>query len=353
MQIVITGSSGQIGTNLALTLMKRGRRVVGLDKRPNSWTRDVETRMVDLAAVARGQASFELPPRTDVIVHLAAHAKVHELVLNPAKALENMEMVAAALEMARRSKTPIIFGSSREVYGDIQHHVTNETMTDFVVAKSPYSASKIAGEALVSSYAHCYGLPTLVFRFSNVYGRFNNDLERMERVIPLFVRRIYDGRPIKIYGPTKTLDFTYVDDCVSGILAGIDALLEGRVVNQTFNLASGQGQTLSDLVALIELGIGRKAQAIFEEARPGEVTRYIADLTKATEQLGYRTQTPLAAGIVKYLEWLRAIKWIEGKPNAAQPSRSRPSARNSAAQKIAKGRRLGRGPQKTGRGPKR
>ncbi len=113
-------------------------------------------------------------------MHLAAWAKVHQLVKEPEKALENVNMVAWALELARATKAPIIFGSSREVYGDILRHVTDESMADFVVAESPYSASKIAGEAFFSSYARCYGIKTLVFRFSNVYGRYDNDLERMD-----------------------------------------------------------------------------------------------------------------------------------------------------------------------------
>src|SRR5204863_8291198 len=110
--------------------------------------------------------------------------------------------------------------SSREVYGDVLRHVTDETLADFVVAESPYSASKIGSEAFVYSYARCYSLPTLVFRFSNVYGRFDNDLDRMERVIPLFVRRIASGEPITVYGRDKVLDFTYVDDCVRGVVGG-------------------------------------------------------------------------------------------------------------------------------------
>src|SRR5437867_7553342 len=322
MKVVITGSSGQIGTNLALALLRSDRAVIGLDRRPNAWSSEVETQVVDLVEVARGNAGYELPLRPDVIVHLAAHAKVHDLVLTPAKALENIEMAAAVFEFARLAKCPIIFGSSREVYDDIKQHLTEESMADFIVAKSPYSASKIAGEALLYSYARCYGLPMLVFRFSNVYGRFDNDLDRMERVIPLFVRRIYDGAPITVYGRNKMLDFTYVDDCVAGLAAGIDALLEGRLVNQTLNLAYGQGQTLSDLVTLIELATGRKAQATFEQARPGEVTRYIADITKATQLLGYKPQTPLTAGIVKYIAWLRETGWLEPSPKVAAASSS-------------------------------
>ena len=124
-----------------------------------------------------------------LVIHLAAHAKVFELVEHPERALENIEMTFTALEFCRRSGIPIIFGSSREVYGDVHRHITDEACADFVVAESPYSASKIAGEAFIYSYAKCYDLPYLVFRVSNVYGRYDNDLERMERVIPLFIDR--------------------------------------------------------------------------------------------------------------------------------------------------------------------
>lgn len=312
MNVLITGSSGQIGTNLALSLMGRGDAVVGLDKRANAWTERLETRTVDLVDVARRDAAgdVELPFVPDVIVHLAAWAKVHQLVVEPAKALENIEMAFAALELARRFKCPIIFGSSREVYGDIHRHVTDEAAADFVVAESPYSASKIAGEAMFYSYAKCYGLPHLVFRFSNVYGRFDNDLARMERVTPLFVRKIAAGEPIVVFGRNKMLDFTYVDDCVAGLVAGIDALTSRRVVNQTINLAYGQGQTLYDLVSLIELAVGREANATYAPSQTGEVTRYVADISKARKLLGYEPQTPLARGIGKYVKWCRETGFL-------------------------------------------
>ena len=102
----------------------------------------------------------------------------------------------------------IIFASSREVYGDIRRfntngEITDEKKADFKFTESPYSASKIAGEALIYSYAKCYNLPYLVFRFSNVYGRFDNDLERMERVTPLFIKKINNEEKITIYGKNK------------------------------------------------------------------------------------------------------------------------------------------------------
>ncbi|GMV96154.1 MAG: epimerase [Phycisphaerae bacterium] len=302
MKVLITGSSGQIGTNLALHLLARGDQVLGIDCRPNAWTQRIETRILDLLT-----ATVEDLPKGpfDVIVHLAAHAKVFELVENPSRALENVTMCFKALEYARRHKTPLIFGSSREVYGDIHRHVTEEAEADFVVAESPYSASKIAGEAFIYSYAECYRLPYLVFRFSNVYGRYDNDLERMERVLPLFTRKIARGEPIVVYGKEKVLDFTYVDDCTAGITAGIDALVAGKVANQTINLAYGQGSTLVDAVNIISLALGKTPRVTYEPARPGEVTRYVADITKARQLLGYEPQTPLTAGLPKAIQWAR------------------------------------------------
>ncbi len=302
MKVLVTGSSGQIGTNLALTLQARGDEVVGVDRRPNTWTDRIETVLLDL----RTARAEDLPAGPfDAVVHLAAHAKVFELVEQPERALENVTMCFTALDFARLQNAPFIFGSSREVYGDIHRHVTEEAAADFVVAESPYSASKIAGEAFVYSYAECYGLPYLVFRFSNVYGRFDNDIERMDRVLPLFMRRIQRNEPITVYGKEKVLDFTYIDDCVNGIMHGIDALVSGRVVNQTINLANGEGRTLVDAVNIISLALGRTPQVTYEPARPGEVTRYVADISKARELLDYQPQTPLTAGIPKAIEWAR------------------------------------------------
>jgi nucleoside-diphosphate-sugar epimerase len=310
MRILITGSSGQIGTNLGLQLLAGGHEVLGMDKRPNTWTDAIEMDKVDLVAVGRGVQSWEPPWKPDCIVHLAAWAKVHQLVREPEKALENVEMAFAALEIARATGAPIVFGSSREVYGDIHRHITDEAMADFVVAESPYSASKIAGEAFFYSYARCYGIRHLVFRFSNVYGRYDNDLDRMERVIPLFVRAIEAGEPIRVFGREKMLDFTYVDDCVRGVAAGITALVGESIGNATVNLAYGQGQTLHDLVNLIELALDKEATVTYEPSLTGEVTRYVADISKARDLLEYAPAVPLSLGIKKYVAWCRETGFI-------------------------------------------
>lgn len=305
MRVVITGSSGQIGTNVALQLQQRGDEVAGLDRRPNTWTDRVPTTICDLCEVPSGE--LPVSGKFDAVLHLAAHAKVFELVEHPVRAMENMRMCFNVLEYCRRTSTPILFGSSREVYGDIMRHVTEEAQADFVVAESPYSASKIAGEAYIYSYGRCYQLPYLVFRFSNVYGRYDCDAERMERVIPLFIKRIAEGQPIVVYGREKVLDFTYIDDCAAGVIRGIDALVQRRVTGQTINLAYGQGSTLIDLVNLIALSLGKKPNVRYEPSRKGEVTRYVADISKARALLGYEPQTPLTAGVPLAVEWQRSI----------------------------------------------
>jgi nucleoside-diphosphate-sugar epimerase len=305
MRILITGSSGQIGVNVGLALQRRGGEVLGIDNRANPWTDALPTVNCDLCACAPGELPVE--GRFDAVLHLAAHAKVFELVEHPVRAMENMRMSFNVLEYCRLTATPIIFGSSREVYGDIHRHITEESEADFVVAESPYSASKIAGEAYIYSYAECYGLPCLVYRFSNVYGRFDCDIDRLERVIPLFIARIAQDREITVYGPEKVLDFTYVDDCVDGVLRGIDGVVTGRMKRETINLAYGQGATLVDLVNLIGLALRKKPRVTYEPTRAGEVTRYVADLSKARALLGYQPRTPLTAGVPLAIDWQRSI----------------------------------------------
>jgi UDP-glucuronate 4-epimerase len=307
MRVLITGSSGQIGTNLALRLVREGHDVFGVDIRPNLWTDEFETLLQDLSVPYRsfekgiGQAAY--PDELDVVVHFAAHAKVHELVEHPDRALENVTMTYNVLEFCRHHNVPILFSSSREVYGDIHRYITEESHADFAFTESPYSASKISGEAFVYSYAQCYNLPYLVFRFSNVYGRYDNDIERMERVIPLFIRKISRGEPITVYGEKKILDFTYVDDCVDGVIRGIELLVERQDVNHTINLAFGQGQSLVTMATYVGEALGVEPRMTVEPSRVGEVTHYVANVGKARALLGYHPQTPLREGILKCVTW--------------------------------------------------
>ena len=309
MKILITGSSGQIGTNLGLRLLDEGHAVDGIDIRRNTWTDDISTTVRDLTQPFLGHVHNG----ANVVVHLAAHAKVHELVEHPHKALQNIQMTFNVLEYCRKYGLPIVYASSREVYGDVHRFLTEESQADFAYTESPYSASKLSGEALVYSYARCYGLRYVVFRFSNVYGRYDVDLDRMERVIPLFIHKIRNNQPIIVYGAKKTLDFTYVDDTVSGIMAAVKLLASGAAVNETVNLAYGQGTTLAKVAYMIGECVGRMPRMTIEDSRPGEVTHYVANIGKARALLGYAPEVSVADGLSRAVEWATAYWGANGR----------------------------------------
>jgi UDP-glucuronate 4-epimerase len=316
-RVLLTGSSGQIGTNLALRLQRDGHWVYGVDKRRNPWTQDFETLLQDLsgqyAAYYGGINGVEYP-EVDLVVHLAAHAKVHQLVKEPHRALENVMMTFNVLEYCRQLELPLVFSSTREVYGDVHRFDEyGEATADFAYTESPYSGSKIASEAFVYAYARCYGLRYTVFRFSNVYGRFDNDLQRMERVIPLFIHRLSRGEPITVFGgDEKVLDFTYIDDCVDGIARGIERLAAGEVANETINLAYGQGNTLVRAAELIADELDVEPQIELADSLVGEVTHYVADIRKARELLDWQPAIPLDQGIPRAVTWFR--EWREQHP---------------------------------------
>ena len=303
MRVLITGASGQIGTNLGLRLLADGHDVFGVDKRQNAWTDAFPTLLQDLAGhypAFRGGIGGVEYPEVDLVVHLAAHAKVHQLVREPHRALENAIMTFNVLEYARGLGLPLVFSSTREVYGDVHRFEEYaEEAADFAYTESPYSASKITSEAFIYSYARCYGLNYLVFRFSNVYGRFDNDLWRMERVLPLFMHQLSRGEGITIFGGNeKVLDFTFIDDCVDGIARGVYALAEKRVANQTVNLAYGEGNTLVRAAELIAEELGVTPQITIAPSLLGEVTHYVADVRKARELFDWEPQTASTAEFV-------------------------------------------------------
>ena len=263
-------------------------------------------------------------------MHMAAHAKVHQLVRQPHRALENAIMTFNVLEFARGKNLPIVFSSTREVYGDVHRFEEYaEEAADFAFTESPYSASKIASEAFIYSYARCYDLKYLVFRFSNVYGRYDSDLWRMDRVLPLWMHQLSRSEPITIFGgDTKVLDFTYVDDCVDGIARGVYALSDGDASNQTINLAYGQGNTLVRAAELIAQELGVEPTVTIAPSLVGEVTHYIADVRKAHDVLGWTPTTPLEEGIPKAVGWFK--DW-----RAEHPEENRPFERPQVTDELA------------------
>lgn len=318
MRVILTGASGLIGTNLGLRLLDEGHDVFGIDKDPNPWTTRIPTEVTDLRALANGRADEPGAGwgRADIVVHMAARAKVHESVERPANALENYTITHHVLEYCRRNQTPIIFGSSRETYGEQHHFPVPEEAARIEGAASPYAAAKLAEEALIRAYERCYGVPFIIFRFSNVYGRYD-DLARNGRFVPLLCDRIPRGEPITIYGREKAYDFTYIDDAIDGIRLGMDALVRtpGQVSSNAINLAYGTGTTLVEAAELVAKAAGVPLIVSFAPMRTGEISRYVADLTKARTLLGYTPQYPAARGVPLAYQWWR--EWYGGTKRAA------------------------------------
>jgi nucleoside-diphosphate-sugar epimerase len=321
MRVVITGASGLIGTNLGLRLLDEGHEVFGVDKDPNPWTVAVPVTIEDLS---RG-VGHEVQPgptwgRADVVVHLAARAKVHESVEHPHNALANYAITHRVLEYCRRWGTPIIFGSSRETYGEQKTFPVPEDAVRIEGAVSPYAAAKLADEALIRAYSRCYGIPFIIIRFSNVYGRYD-DLARNGRFMPLLCDRIPRGEPVTIFGPQKAYDFTYIDDAIDGVTRSVERLVQTpqRVSGNAINLGTGNGTTLLEAAQLVGQAAGVEPRLAFSEIKVGEISKYVADISRARTLLDYDPQYPASRGIPELYRWW--VSWHGAPQRAPEPAR--------------------------------
>ncbi|MDO8468862.1 MAG: SDR family NAD(P)-dependent oxidoreductase [Candidatus Peribacter sp.] len=299
MKILVTGSSGTIGTRLCERLLEQQFEVVGADWEPNKWQPAVEqlTVRIDLRDESQLKAqSSKL--KADVVIHLAANARVYELVENPDRARDNMLTTFNALEWARLNGVKrFVFASSRETYGNSGAEKYREDMVRVENCESPYTASKIAGEALVESYRRCYGMETVIVRFSNVYGMYDDS----QRVVPLFIRQTKKNEPLVVFGKDKSLDFTYIDDAVDGLLLILKNFTKAN--GQTINLAFGEAHSIMELAELIKKLMGSTSEVTATSSRTGEVTRYTADISKARKILGFDPKVPFVEGVKKSVEW--------------------------------------------------
>ena len=294
-RLLITGSSGTIGTELLSRVSENpDYHAVCVDKRPNRW---IEHRSIchDLT-----QPGIPELGDIDIVVHLAANARVHELVKHPYKAQDNITTTFNALEIARAKNADFIFASSREVYGELDAgDPVTEDNVNLQDAESPYTASKMAGESLVKSYDRCYDMDTTIVRFSNVYGKYDIS----NRVVPLFIAQASHGKDLTVYGEDKTLDFTYVEDAVDGLLSVINTP-ESR--GETYNLAYGTGHKLIELASVVAQHIDNPVSVNTEPNRNGEITWYVADISKAEQELGYSPSVNFADGVKKTIDWYAA-----------------------------------------------
>ena len=300
MDILITGSSGTVGTGLCEALMEE-HHAVPVDVRPNKWNERIsaETLLVDLT---KKEQLSRMPQNVDLVVHLAANARVYDLVVNPDLAYENILTTYNVLEYARRTDVPkIIFASSREVYGSIPGvNAVSEDMLDITRCESPYTASKMAGEALVNSYRRVYGIEAAIVRLSNVYGRYDDST----RVVPVWISNALRNAPLHVFGPEKELDFTYLDDAVDGIRRVVERFDAAR--GKPINLSSGSSEKLISVAQLLCELTNSRSEIVKNETRPGEVWTYRADLSRAKQLLGYEPKVDIRSGLDKAVAWYKS-----------------------------------------------
>jgi UDP-glucuronate 4-epimerase len=309
MKVLVTGGAGFIGSHLVQKLLESKRDVTVLDdfndyydpaiKRANAKAipaaRFVEGDIRDAGARTR---AFESKP--DAVIHLAARAGVRPSLEQPdLYASVNIAGTFALLEECRRRGVrKFVFASSSSIYGDAERVPFREDLAD-PKPVSPYGVTKQAGEQAVLLYHRLHGLRTSALRFFTVYG----PRQRPDMAIHKFARLILDGKDVPIFGDGSTRrDYTYVDDAVKGILGALDRD-DGF---EAYNIAESRTVELSELVALIEKNLGKKAKIQRLPEQAGDVKRTYADISKARERLGYSSSTTIEEGIAKFCNWLKS-----------------------------------------------
>jgi len=247
----------------------------------------------DLALRAAGGA--------DVIVHLAANTGVAPSVEDPrSDCLANVIGTLNYLEAARHNDAKrFVFASSGAAVGEVEPPI-HEEMTPHPV--SPYGASKLSGEAYCSAYFRTFGVETAALRFGNVYGPLSN---HKNSVIAKFIKRAMRGEVLEIYGDgTQTRDFIYIEDLVQAIR--LAATAEG-VGGETFQIATNAETSVQEMVEelLPVLAAANVKDVEVRHAAPrlGDVRRNYSDTSKAAGMLGWRSETDLAAGLRRTMDW--------------------------------------------------
>jgi UDP-glucuronate 4-epimerase len=317
MTILVTGAAGFIGFHTCRALLARGETVVGIDNLNAYYDPALKqarlAKLADRQAFRFAQGDIAEPGALDAalgenkpdrILHLAAQAGVRYSIEEPrAYARSNLAGQTEILELARRHGiSHTVYASSSSVYGrNEKTPFAEDDRTDQPV--SFYGATKKAGELLAESYASLYALPLTGLRFFTVYGPYG----RPDMAYMIFARKILAGEPIRVFGQGQMgRDFTYIDDCVAGILAALDHPPEKNgVPHRVFNIGNDRPESLGELIDRLEALLGRAAERDLQPMQPGDVRYTWADIGRARSLLGYDPKTTLGDGLARFVDWYK------------------------------------------------
>ncbi|MCP1392897.1 MAG: SDR family oxidoreductase [Methanothrix harundinacea] len=295
----ITGGAGFIGSNLAEALAD-GNEVVVVDdlsagRRENLAGIDVELLEGSILDLDLLRGAFE---GCDCVFHQAAVASVQRSVEDPISTSRvGVEGTLNVLVAARDSGADrVVFASSAAVYGDSPILPKREDMRP--EPKSPYAASKLAGEGFCLAFNEVYGMRNVALRYFNVYGPRQDPASEYAAVIPKFVSAYLAGKAPVIFGDgVQTRDFVYVQDVVrANILAS-----EGSVPG-VYNIASGTRMSLNELSGLVKKITGSELEPIYSEARAGDIRDSVADVGCA-EEIGHSPKYTMEEGLRDAIRW--------------------------------------------------
>jgi nucleoside-diphosphate-sugar epimerase len=313
MQYLVTGGAGFIGSHLVRTLLEQGADVRVLDnfstgKRENLaglveqyngsrfevYEGDLRDRVLVQEAV-RG---------VDFIFHEAAFVSVPESMGKPQVCFDvNVAATVGLFDAAREAGVSrVVVASSAAVYGESDALPLEETTP--TQSLSPYAASKRTGEIYAQLYTQTLGLDVVALRYFNVYGPRQRPDSMYAAAVPIFVRRLLDGKPVTIFGDGgQTRDLINVRDVVR---ANLMAAEHPDAPGQVFNVCTGQETRLMDLLEVLYDLFPDVPEPVFAETRAGDIYRSVGSPDFTALTIGFRAEVSLDEGLKETVAWMQA-----------------------------------------------
>ena len=299
-RVLITGGNGLIGSHLAEKLEDAGDSVALLDLKFTSNTQSLNCEKLhgDIRDYPTVRKAVD---GKDGVFHFGAVSRVAWGQEDPFNCwLTNQMGTLNVLEACRKadSRPVLLEASSREVYGEPLYLPVNEDHPKN--PKSVYGVTKLSAERACLSYSDESNLARpvncVIMRFSNVYG---SERDLPERVVPKFMNKALRGEDLALYGGEQILDFTFIDDTVSGIMKAYSASLksDAGIFGEAFHFVTGRGVSVSELARMIIDIVGSGSKIIHEPSNSFEVRKFIGDPSKAEKILGYKPTVNLEHGL--------------------------------------------------------